>query len=117
MMSDKCNLLFDELKMWNDEQCMMHEFIECLKYWVKDLNKGEVKICLIDLSELDCNFLKEDLYIAYDDCSGHDIEIVSTYDFINSIQTIYNERSDDLEPESYWVKALTDILYDGVVRC
>ena len=68
-MSDKCTDLFRKLKIWADEVICMHKFVECVKEWIIDWNKGNVRITLIDLHELDKNFPDTDLFIAFDDSS------------------------------------------------
>ncbi len=113
MMSKQCNELFKELFDYSDDECIMHEFVECIKYWVQNWHKGNIRICLIDLHALDNNFPNGDLYIGYDDMSGAmNTEIYTTYNFIEYIISIYNAYSDDLEPEAYWIDALNAILYD-----
>ena len=112
MMNKECNKLFDELCDYSDDPCIMHEFIECLKYWVINWNKGNIKVCLIDLNEIDNNF-KQSLYIAYNSCDGCSGESIwNPFDFIKYIQETYNDYSDDLNPEEFWTKVLQSLLYD-----
>lgn len=112
MISDKCTDLFRELKIWTDEVIYMHEFVECVKEWIIDWNKGNIKIALIDLHELDKNFPDTDLFIAFDDCGGGmNTTIQTTFEFINYFEEILND-AEDLPVEEYWVNALTTILND-----
>lgn len=112
MMSDKCTDLFRELKIWTDEAIYMHEFIECVKEWIIDWNKGNIRITLIDLHELDKNFPDTDLFIAFDDCGGGmNTTIQTTFEFIDYFEEVLND-AEDLPVEEYWVNALTTILND-----
>jgi len=112
MMSDKCINLFGELKMWTDEAIYMHEFVECVKEWIINWNKGNVRITLIDLHELDKNFPDGDLFIAFDDCGGAmNTTIQTTFEFIDYFEEVLND-AEDLPVEEYWIGALTTILND-----
>ena len=112
MMSDKCTNLFRELKTWTDEAIYMHEFVECVKDWIINWNKGNIKITLIDLHELDKNFSDTDLFIAFDDCGGGmNTVIQTTFDFVDYFEEVLND-AEDLPVEEYWVNALTSILND-----
>ena len=111
MMSKECNKLFDKLWWHSDNELAIQEFVEAIKEWTEDWNKGNIKIALIDLNQLDSNFSKGHCYIAYDDCSGNNsTEIYETGKFIFYIQKLYNEYSDDLYPEEYWIDKLNGIL-------
>lgn len=113
MMSKECNDLFDELCDYTDDPCIMNEFVECMKTWVIDWNKGNIRIGLINLSEIDDSF-GDSLYIAYDDCGGCSGESIwNPFEFVEYIQGIYNDYAEDLCPEGYWINALKGILYDG----
>lgn len=112
MMSDKCTNLFRELKTWTDEGIYMHEFVECVKDWIINWNKGNIKITLIDLHELDKNFSDTDLFIAFDDCGGGmNTTIQTTFEFVDYFEEVLND-AEDLPVEEYWVNALTTILND-----
>lgn len=113
-MDKECIQLFEELFDYSDDPCIMNEFVEAMKRWVIDWNKGNIKICLINLNELDNNFQDGLLYIAYDDCSGSCFNLIwTTENFIKYIVDIYNEYSEDLNPEEYWIETLKAILMDG----
>lgn len=110
MMSDKCTDLFRELKIWADEAICMHKFVECVKEWIIDWNKGSIRITLIDLHEIDKNFPGTDLFIAFDDCGGNmNTTVKTTFEFIDYFEEILND-AEDLPVEEYWVNALTTIL-------
>ena len=112
MMKDKCANLFRELKMWADEEIYMYKFVECVKKWIIDWNKGNIKITLINLHELDKNFTNTDLFIAFNDCGGGmNTTVQTTFEFIDYFEEILND-AEDLPVEEYWVNALTNILND-----
>lgn len=112
MMSDKCTDLFRELKMWADEEIYMYKFVECVKEWIIDWNKGNIRIALINLHELDKNFQDTDLFIAFDDCGGNmNTTIKTTFEFIDYFEEVLND-AEDLPVEEYWINALTTILND-----
>lgn len=112
MMNDKCTDLFRELKIWADEAIYMYKFVEYVKEWIIDWNKGNIRIALINLHELGKNFPDTDLFIAFDDCGGGmNTTIKTTFDFIDYFEEILND-AEDLPVEEYWVNALTDILND-----
>ena len=112
MMSDKCTNLFRELKIWADEAIYMYKFVEYVKEWIIDWNKGNIKITLINLHELDKNFPDTDLFIAFNDCGGGmNTTIQTTFEFIDYFEEVLND-AEDLPVEEYWVNALTTILND-----
>ena len=112
MMSDKCTNLFRELKIWADEAIYMYKFVEYVKEWIIDWNKGNIKITLINLHELDKNFPDTDLFIAFNDCvGGMNTTIQTTFEFIDYFEEVLND-AEDLPVEEYWVNALTTILND-----
>lgn len=112
MMNDKCTNLFRELKMWADEEIYMYKFVECVKKWIIDWNKGNIKITLINLHELNKNFANTDLFIAFNDCGGGmNTTIQTTFEFIDYFEEVLND-AEDLQVEEYWVNALTNILND-----
>ena len=112
MMSDKCTNLFRELKIWADEAIYMYKFVEYVKEWIIDWNKGNIKITLINLHELDKNFPDTDLFIAFNDCGGGmNTAIQTTFEFIDYFEEVLND-AEDLPVEEYWVNALTTILND-----
>lgn len=111
MMNEKCNKLFSELWWLSDLKEPMEEFVQAMIEWVEDWNKGDIRICLIDLHELNNKFERNNLYIGYNDCTGAtDTTIFTTGDFIEYIQEVYNEYAEDLCPEEYWVDKLNGIL-------
>lgn len=111
-MSDKCTNLFRELKIWADEAIYMYKFVEYVKEWIIDWNKGNIKITLINLHELDKNFPDTDLFIAFNDCGGGmNTAIQTTFEFIDYFEEVLND-AEDLPVEEYWVNALTTILND-----
>lgn len=101
------NKLFDELYWNSDDEEMMFEFVEAIKYWAF-LVKGDIKICLIDISSV---FGDGSLYIAFDDCSGGmDKPAINTCaEFITFFKDMLNECP-ELEPEKYWVEELQTII-------
>ena len=112
MMSEECTELCRELKILADEAMYMHEFVECVKEWIINWNKGNIKITLIDLHELDKNFPDTDLFIAFDDCGGSmNTTIKTTFEFIDYFEEVLND-AEDLPVEEYWVNTLTTILND-----
>ena len=109
MMNDECNKLFDELWCLSDEPEQMNSFVKAIEKWV-DFMGGNVRISLINLHTLNNSFPKEDLYIAYDDCSGAmNTEIFTTSDFIKYIQSIYNDVTDE-DLEEFWIEKLNGIV-------
>lgn len=106
-MSQLLEELFDELFWHSDDEEMMFKFVEAIKYWTF-LNKGDVKICLIDISGV---FGEGSLYIAFDDCSGgmNEPAIDTCGEFITFYEDVLNEFP-ELEPEKYWVKKLQTII-------
>lgn len=112
MMNNKCTDLFRELKIWADEAIYMYKFVEYVKEWIIDWNKGNIRIALINLHELDKNFPDTDLFIAFDDCGGGmNTTIQTTFEFVDYFEEILND-AEDLPVEEYWVNALTTILND-----
>lgn len=112
MMNKECNKLFDELCDYSDDPCVMHEFVKCMKDWVINWNHGNIRIGLINLNEIDNSF-EDSLYIAYDDCTGCTGEdIWNPLEFIQYIQDTYNEYSEELCPEGFWIDALKSLLYN-----
>jgi len=110
MMSEKCNELFHELWWLSDDEDAMKKFVEAMKYWVVIHNKGNIKICLIDLHEQESSFPRGHLYIGYDDCGGcTNPMIYSTSEFIEYIQDVYNDNSNSYL-EDYWINKLNGIL-------
>ena len=125
MMNNKCNELFRELSWYTDEPDIMHRFVDCMKTWVEDWNKGNIKICLIDLHEIDESFAQEELYVAYNSLDSNNLYIAyddmggamtttiySTHKFVEYIIDIFNEYAEDLMPEEYWIYALDTILHN-----
>ena len=111
MMNEKCNNLFDSLWWYSDNVEVMMEFVEAMRDFVEDWQRGDIKIGVIDLHDIDDNFPNNEIYIAYDDCGGcMNPTIYNAGDFIKYIQEIYNEYSEDLEPEEYWIDKLNKIM-------
>lgn len=103
------NKLLERLIDYSDDDEIMFEFIEAIKFW-QCLIKGDIKICLVDLSG---TFGEGTLYIAFDDRSGAMTEpaIYTTDKFIEYYKEVLQEAT-DLEPEKYWIETLQDIIGD-----
>lgn len=111
MMNENCNTLFNELWFYSDNADAMSDFVESIKYFVEKCHKGNIRIGVIDLHQISEKFPNNHIYIAYDDCGGAmDPTIYNAGDFVKYIQEIYNEYSEDLEPEEYWIDELKEIL-------
>lgn len=106
-MSKSLEELFDELFWHSDDEEVMFKFVEAIKYWTF-INKGDVKICLIDISGV---FGEGSLYIAFDDCSGgmNEPAIDTCAEFVTFYKDVLREYP-ELEPEKYWVKKLQTII-------